>query len=336
MSFICGMSALMRVEKYASPKPKRANIRQAGMMRITQGLRTLRKSKKPISALRALPMMMFGVSPIMVAVPPMLPKSASEISIGLGATSIASHSEITTGARSSIVVTLSRKALRKQSNSISMTYNFHRLAPDASTTRTAHHSKAPVLESSEMITIMPKSSPRVPWSIQLMTFSMLGRRCSSAMTKRTQEAPTKAASVRWMTSVKIRPRTTNSKTAAIHTCALPTTPSADIRTSVDTIVGQFVSSISSTAPPLSSKSFRSNSCLADTPSCGSSPPALSRRPWCSASWLSCSASWLSWETCSFIRWLLSAIKRPPCTTCALSQYVPASVPFGRWHPPAVR
>ena len=55
--------------------------------------------------------MMFGGSPISVAVPPMFEASAPEIRNGIGSTSRASATKRVTGAISSTVVTLSSRAL---------------------------------------------------------------------------------------------------------------------------------------------------------------------------------------------------------------------------------
>ena len=57
-------------------------------------------------------MMILGGSPIIVAVPPTLLNMTSLIKKGMGGTPMSEHISMVTGASRSMVVTLSRKALR--------------------------------------------------------------------------------------------------------------------------------------------------------------------------------------------------------------------------------
>ena len=119
------------------------------------------KSTNPISSLNALPIIKLGGSPIIVDVPPMFPKSAMGMSIGLGSMSIALHSEIITGPISSMVETLSRKALRTQSKSMSSRVSRHMSPLLNSMSLTLQNSKMPLLARSATITIIPHSSASV-------------------------------------------------------------------------------------------------------------------------------------------------------------------------------
>jgi len=78
------------------------------MMMTMAGVRWTRKSMKSRPALEAI--MILGGSPIRVAVPPMLEASASVMRNGTGSISNSSATSRVTGAKSSTVVTLSRKA----------------------------------------------------------------------------------------------------------------------------------------------------------------------------------------------------------------------------------
>ena len=77
------------------------------------------KSTKPTSS-KDEPMIMFGGSPIKVAVPPILLRITSDIKYGRGSTCKILHMSMVTGASNNMVVTLSKNALaiavRKESN----------------------------------------------------------------------------------------------------------------------------------------------------------------------------------------------------------------------------
>ena len=75
---------------------------------MATGAMTMMKSLNENPATEA--MIIFGGSPMSVAVPPMFEANSSIISSGRGFIAMSSHSESTTGVTSSTVVTLSRKA----------------------------------------------------------------------------------------------------------------------------------------------------------------------------------------------------------------------------------
>mmetsp|Transcript_58688 Transcript_58688/g.138301 ORF Transcript_58688/g.138301 Transcript_58688/m.138301 type:complete len:256 (+) Transcript_58688:617-1384(+) len=74
-----GMSATRTGSAKASLKYHRRKAYAKGAVMITPGARLMRKAVKSRYSESMLPMMMFGGSPIMVAVPPMLEKIASEM-----------------------------------------------------------------------------------------------------------------------------------------------------------------------------------------------------------------------------------------------------------------
>ena len=95
-----------------------------------------------------------------------------------------------------MVDTLSRKALRMQSKSMSSSVSRHMSPLLNSISRTLQNSKMPLLARSATITIMPHSSASVLWSIQPMIVYTLGSLCSSARMNSTHAAPMNAISVR--------------------------------------------------------------------------------------------------------------------------------------------
>ena len=115
----------------------------------------IRKVGKSMSACVA--MRMFGGSPISVAVPPMFEASASAISSGAARTSSVRATTSVTGASSTTVVTLSRKA--EATAVMAQRINSTRTGlPRATfTVRIASHWKTPVLASVFAIIIMPAS-----------------------------------------------------------------------------------------------------------------------------------------------------------------------------------
>jgi len=125
-----------------------------------QGIMLMMKSRNPTS-LKELPMMMFGGSPMRVAVPPMLLRMTSEIRYGRGSTPRIPHISIVTGAINSMVVTLSKKALATAVRRHSNTMRRQKDPVDDTNRRTASHSKTPVWESSPTITIIPNNKPKV-------------------------------------------------------------------------------------------------------------------------------------------------------------------------------
>ena len=104
-----------------------------------------------------LAMMMFGGSPISVAVPPMLEARTSAMRYASGRTPIRWHTSSVTGATSSTVVTLSRSAeapaVRRHSRTITRNGSPRaRLAAQI-----ARYSKMPVCRSTPTMTIMASS-----------------------------------------------------------------------------------------------------------------------------------------------------------------------------------
>mmetsp|Transcript_1670 Transcript_1670/g.6665 ORF Transcript_1670/g.6665 Transcript_1670/m.6665 type:complete len:203 (-) Transcript_1670:1905-2513(-) len=183
-------------------------------------------------------MIRLGGSPIIVEVPPMFPKSAMGMSIGLGSMSMALHSETITGPSRSIVETLSRNALNTQSNSISIHVRRHMSMPLASMRRTEEYSKTPDRASSATMIIMPHSNANVPWSIHCMISYTLGSLCSSASRKSTAAAPMNAMSVRCTTSVMISAKTRISSASAIQCWLTPTGPIESASTEIPSGAGQ--------------------------------------------------------------------------------------------------
>mmetsp|Transcript_1057 Transcript_1057/g.2908 ORF Transcript_1057/g.2908 Transcript_1057/m.2908 type:complete len:302 (+) Transcript_1057:151-1056(+) len=173
-----------------------------GLARIVAGATLMMKPSKvtPSSPASMLPMIMFGGSPIIVAAPPMLLKSASEMRYGTGSTSSTLQSSMVTGASSSIVVTLSRKAESTAVVMQSATSSRRSLPSLHSRARTAQNWKRPVSDSSCTRIIMPKSSARVPPSIQPMTISRLGGSPSTVRISSPRKEPISATSVRCTTS----------------------------------------------------------------------------------------------------------------------------------------
>mmetsp|Transcript_12431 Transcript_12431/g.46408 ORF Transcript_12431/g.46408 Transcript_12431/m.46408 type:complete len:203 (+) Transcript_12431:2195-2803(+) len=194
-------------------------------------------------------MIRFGGSPIMVDVPPMFPKSAIGMSMGLGSISMALHNEIITGPSNSIVLTLSRNALNTQSKSISIHVNRHMSIPLYSMRRTEQNSKTPDRANSATMIIIPQRSANVPWSIHCMISYTDGKRCSSARRNKTAAAPMNAIKVRCTTSVMISANTPISKTSAIQCCNVPTGPIDTTSKDTPNGFGQSVQTCAITLPP---------------------------------------------------------------------------------------
>jgi hypothetical protein len=134
------------------PSTTGSEIRTIGVMFTT-------KSAKVSSA--ALPIRMFGGSPIRVAAPPMLEAITCVSKKGIGDVSSASAIRKVTGTMSMTVVTLSRNAERKavtRARSIRMRPGF---APPHWALFMARYSKTPVRSRIATITIIPARSPMV-------------------------------------------------------------------------------------------------------------------------------------------------------------------------------
>mmetsp|Transcript_12560 Transcript_12560/g.45823 ORF Transcript_12560/g.45823 Transcript_12560/m.45823 type:complete len:217 (-) Transcript_12560:1186-1836(-) len=175
-------------------------------------------------------MIMFGGSPIIVAVPPILPNRAKLIRYSFGFTSTALHNEMTTGAISSIVVTLSRKAESTASKTHKRINSLPGRCLLIPKTLTADHSNTPVSARIPTITIIPQSSESVGISIQVTISSNSGILCSAARKKITSPAPIMAARALWITSETINPKITMRRTSAIISWALPTGPKSCVST----------------------------------------------------------------------------------------------------------
>ena len=148
-------------------------------------------------------MMMFGGSPISVAVPPMLEAMTSAIRNGTGGASIWSHTSRVTGAISSTVVTLSSRAeaTAVSTTSSAMIRNGRPRARFA--TQMATYSKTPVCRSTPTMTIIPSSRKM---TFQSTPVRSLKNATSVSTTPRTTmtAAPPRAAATRWIRSVAIR------------------------------------------------------------------------------------------------------------------------------------
>jgi hypothetical protein len=123
------------------------------MITITTGARWIRNSAK--SSWAREPMMMFGGSPISVAVPPMFEASTSAIRYGLGSISSSFAISSVTGVNSSTVVTLSRNAEATAVSAISITMMRNGLPSASFAQRTAAHSNTPVVDRTWTSTIIP-------------------------------------------------------------------------------------------------------------------------------------------------------------------------------------
>mmetsp|Transcript_21900 Transcript_21900/g.54211 ORF Transcript_21900/g.54211 Transcript_21900/m.54211 type:complete len:212 (+) Transcript_21900:976-1611(+) len=200
-------------------------------------------------SLSALPMMRLGGSPIIVEVPPMFPNNAMGISMGRGSILMALHSEMITGPSSSMVDTLSRKALMTQSNSMSIHVRRHMSIPLASISRTDRNSNTPLRDSRLTMIIMPHSSASVPWSIQPRMVNTEGSRCSSARMNRTAAAPMNAMRVRWMTSRMISANTHTSRASAIQCWLRPMMPMECTSSDRPTGCGQSLTTSTDRRPP---------------------------------------------------------------------------------------
>mmetsp|Transcript_31506 Transcript_31506/g.74878 ORF Transcript_31506/g.74878 Transcript_31506/m.74878 type:complete len:327 (-) Transcript_31506:724-1704(-) len=232
-----------------------------GHVITTPGPRLIRKALKSRYSASMFPMMMFGGSPIIVAVPPRFEKIASEMRYARGSMLTSLHSLQVTGQMRRMVVTLSRKAestavtrqRRSSSFVLSPPENLHAITPV--------HSKTPVRMVMPTISIMPQRSPRVPWSIQPTTLVRDGARFCIARMIMHIAAPIIAAIVRCSTSVMMRPKTIDMMIPAITTCMGPSQPRecSAIATARGSSESDTTTKISSSGDSLISNSRRSAS-----------------------------------------------------------------------------
>mmetsp|Transcript_36915 Transcript_36915/g.75671 ORF Transcript_36915/g.75671 Transcript_36915/m.75671 type:complete len:216 (+) Transcript_36915:887-1534(+) len=171
-----------------------------------------------------LPTMMLGGSPIMVAVPPMFEKIASQMRNAQGSMFTSLHSLHVTGAISRIVVTLSRNAESTAVTMHSSSSNLVLLPPLSLQASTPVHSNTPVLMVIPTISIIPHKSPRVPWSIHETVFESEGTRFCIASVIMHSVAPIMAAIVLCSTSVMMRPKTMVMMKPAMMTWLGPVEP----------------------------------------------------------------------------------------------------------------
>mmetsp|Transcript_18421 Transcript_18421/g.22553 ORF Transcript_18421/g.22553 Transcript_18421/m.22553 type:complete len:111 (-) Transcript_18421:665-997(-) len=108
------------------------------------------------------------------------------------------HISIVTGARSSIVVTLSRKALATAVRRHSNTKRRLKDPFDDTNNRTAIHSNIPVCDSSPTMSIMPNSSPSVlhSWCNMIVLILSVSPPCIRKKKNKATIEPKMATSVR--------------------------------------------------------------------------------------------------------------------------------------------
>ncbi|OPZ90872.1 MAG: hypothetical protein BWY73_01228 [candidate division TA06 bacterium ADurb.Bin417] len=160
------------------------------------------KALKPRPA--ALPIMMLGGSPIRVAVPPMLEAMASAIRKGIGSSSSESAIRMVTGAMSSTVVTLSRKAEIRAVMAGKKSRISSGLPRAALAERMARYWKRPVFLATATTSIMPTS--------RKMVFQSIAAKASAWPS--TPVARTTTAASSEMTAASILPMATTTKTVA--------------------------------------------------------------------------------------------------------------------------
>jgi len=147
----------------------------------------------------ALPIRMFGGSPMRVAVPPMLQASISAMRNGSGFSRSCSVTKRVTGTTSTTIVTLSRKA-ELSAVTTQRTRRIRTGRPRPSRTAwTASHWKSPVSRRMLAMTIIPTS--------RKMTFQSMARNASAWVRTRRRiiaTPPSMAETVRWTRSVTMR------------------------------------------------------------------------------------------------------------------------------------
>ncbi len=151
------------------------------------------KSKKV--RLAADPIMMFGGSPIKVAVPPMLEARISAIRYGTGFIFSVRQSMMVMGPMSKMVVTLSNSAEKTAVMMTKATMMSHGLPLQSFADLMATYSKSPDWRTTATNIIMPQSTPSVLKSMD----SMLVSKSTTPMMMRAT-APSSAASARWILS----------------------------------------------------------------------------------------------------------------------------------------
>ena len=147
-------------------------------------------------------MMMFGGSPISVAVPPMLEAIASAIRNGTGVTPSRSQTSRVTGATSSTVVTLSSSADATAVITISITITANGRPRARLADQIARYSNTPVCLTMLTMIIIPSSRKMTFQSTPVSSLKnavFASTTPSSTMTA----APPRAAATRWIRSVAI-------------------------------------------------------------------------------------------------------------------------------------
>ena len=167
---------------------------------ITIGARLTTKSLNVRPDLLA--MMMFGGSPIRVAVPPMLDAIASARRKGIGGAPSRSQTSSVTGAMSSTVVTLSSRAEATAVITISITITAKGRPRARLADQIARYSKTPVCLMTLTMIIMPRSRKM---TFQSTPVSSLKNAvwASTAPSTTIAAAPASAAATRWIRSVAI-------------------------------------------------------------------------------------------------------------------------------------
>ena len=147
--------------------------------------------------------MMFGGSPMSVAVPPMLEAMISVMKNGTGLSSSILQTVKVTGPISNTVVTLSRNAERTAVIMQNNTMITHGLPFAIFAVRIAMYSNMPEFLTTATNIIMPTKTPSVPKSMCSMPVSKLRIPVRMSTT-----APASAATVRWTFSEMISANTT--------------------------------------------------------------------------------------------------------------------------------
>ena len=178
-------------------------------MTTTAGASYRMKSKNEYPA--AEPIMMFGGSPMSVAVPPMFDARISVMKNGMGLMSSSLHTVRVMGPMSSTVVTLSRNAESTAVSSTNSSMIFHGSPLAKRAHLMARNSNTPDSFTTDTNNIMPSSTPSVLKSMCSMAASN-GMTCSAS----TSIAPVMAASERCSFSVMMASMTmTNTAMATI-------------------------------------------------------------------------------------------------------------------------
>lgn len=226
-----GVSAITAFERSGSCTSRRPHSNQARPMNTmrrtsTIGARWTRKSLKVKPA--RLAMMIFGGSPISVAVPPILLAIASASRKGIGFRPIRSHSSSVTGATSKTVVTLSSRAEAKAVMTMSITIIRNGRAFARCADQMARNSKTPVSLRIPTMIIIPKSKKMTFQSMPVSSEKNIS--CPRVAPMITiAAAPPSATAARFSFSVAIRTYAAAktaiaSQAVALTRCEPPATP----------------------------------------------------------------------------------------------------------------